>query len=193
MTTDRFSPLIRRHLIETADERPAHGQLETVLRSTAATPQQRSWLVRLRWLVDPAAPYANARIRYGAAALALLIVAAMVAILAGGGPSGRTVFEGRWTATDTTDRSIQTLVVDRGQAPNVHFEDDFSIDCQQRGEASTVYRADGTGAIHTNRLIVQFPGGGCTTRLPPAESFYDYDEATDSLLDHEGITWTRVP
>lgn len=193
MMTDPFSLLLRRHLLETADERPADGRLETVVQSTAATRQRRSWLVRLRWLVDPAAPFDNARNRYGAAALAPLIAASMIAVLAGGGgPAGRTVFEGSWTATDTTDRSTQTLIVDGGRSPSVHFEDDFSIDCQQRGETSTAYVADGPGEIQGNRLIAHYGSGGCVTRLAPYDALYDYDAATDAILDDQGIMWTRI-
>ena len=192
MMTDRFSLLLRRHLLETADQQPAHGQLETALRSTAVTPQHRSWLVRLRWLVDPAAPFANTRIRHGALALALLLAASMVAIFASGGdPDGGVVFEGRWTSTDTADRSTQTLIVDGGDSPTVHFEDDFSIDCQRRGDTSTVEVAEGPGGITLDRLTVRFPSGGCFIRVGPYEAFYDYSAATDTLIDDQGATWVR--
>jgi hypothetical protein len=192
MMNDRFPLLLRRHLVERADERPAHGQLDTVLQRTAAARQRRPLLVRLRWLVDPAAPYANTRIRYAAAALALLVMTAMVAVLTGSGFGGRTVFEGRWTSIDITDRSTQTLIVEAGDSPAVHFEDDFSIDCQRRGETSTVYVADGIAETYGTRLIVQFPSGGCVTQLPPAQWFYDHDRATDTLVDHEGVRWSRL-
>src|ERR1044072_9494486 len=97
---DTFSLLLRRHILEIANERPADGQIETVLRATSRAPQRRPWLVRARWHIDPAAPLENAPPSYGAATLTLVILAALVAILAGvGGRGGGTKFEGRWTAT----------------------------------------------------------------------------------------------
>ena len=193
MMNDTFSLLLRRHVLKMADERPADGQLETVLRATSRTRQRRSWLVRLRWLVDPAAPFSNAQVRYGAAALALLVVTAMIAILAAGALGGRTVFEGRWTATDTTDRSTQTLVIGDGRSPSVHFEDDFSIDCQRRGDTSTAYVADGIGEIQDGRLVVRYASGGCVLRLAPYDSDYTYDAATGTLLDDQSVRWVRTP
>ena len=191
---EKFSLLLRRHILETADERPADGQIETVLRATSRSPQRRSWLVRARWLVDPAAPFENARVRYGAAALALLVVAMMVAILAtGGGPAVRREFEGRWTATDPSDRSTQTLVVGDGRSPTVHLEDDFSIDCQRRGDPSTVFVADGVGEIQGDRLVVQFASVGCQLRLAPYVVEYSYAAATKTLRDDQSIEWIRAP
>ena len=193
MMNDRFAVQLRRHLVEVADERPADAQLAAVIKATAVTRQRPAWVARLRWLVDPAAPFANARTRYLVAAVALLLVAALVVVVGGGVLGGRTPFEGSWTSIDIVDRSTQLLVIAAGEEPSVHFEDDFSINCQRRGEAMTAYVADGTGELFGSRLIVQFPGGGCVTQVPPFEWFYDYDEATDTLLDHAGITWTRLP
>ena len=193
MMSDQFSVELRRHLLETADERPADGQLEAVVQHTAVVRQRRPWVVRLRWLLDPVAPFGSAGLRYGLVALALLIAAAMVAIVAGGPrPGGDSVFEGRWTSTDAVDASTQTLVVEGGQTPNVHFEDDFSINCERRGDSSTAYVADGPGEILRNRLTARFLSGGCLIRLPPYEAFYDYDSATDTLLDYQRITWVRA-
>ena len=191
---DRFSLLLRRHVLESAEERPADGQLETVLRATSRAPQRRSWLVRLRWLVDPAAPFENGRVRYAAAALALLLVAAAVAIVAVGTAPGRpTVFEGRWTAIDPTDRSIQTLVIGEGRSPSVHLEDDFSIDCQRRGDTSTAFVADGIGEVQAGRLVIRFTSGGCDLRLAPYVVAYTYDAATGTLRDDQATGWSRAP
>lgn len=194
MMNDRFSIQLRRHLLEAADERPADGQLKAVVQRTAVEPQRRPWVVRLRWLLDPVAPFGSVGLRYGLVALALLIAAAMVAILAGGPrPGGGSVFEGRWTSTDPVDASTQTLVVEGGQTPNVHLEDDFSINCERRGDSSTAYVADGPGEILRDRLIARFLSEGCVIRLGPYEAYYDYDSATDTLLDYQRITWVRAP
>jgi len=194
MMADQFSVLLRRHLVEAANERPADGQLDAVLQATSGAGQRRSWLIRARWLLDPAAPFANARIRYGAAALALLIAAAMVAIVVGsGGLGGFTAFEGRWRATDPTDRSTETLVIDGGRSPDVHLEDDFSIDCQRRGDTTTNYVATGRGEVAGSRLVVRYATAGCEEPLAAYEVVYAYDAATDTLLDDHGISWDRAP
>jgi hypothetical protein len=123
----------------------------------------------------------------------MLLTATFAAVLGGGsGPRPTTPFEGTWTSTDTADRSTQTLVVSAGRDPTVHFEDDFSINCERRGEASTVYVADGQGRIADGRLTVQFPEGGCTINMPAAEWWYEYRSSSDSLVDYQGITWSRA-
>ena len=144
MMNDQFAAQLRRHVVENADERPADGQLEAALRRTAASRSSG------RGLADSGGgPSSGARlgwqVRYGLAARGAAPRAC------GGGRPGTpargqaraTVFQGRWTSTDTADDSTQTLVVAPGTLPSVHFEDDFSINCERRGEPSTVYLADG--------------------------------------------------
>lgn len=192
MMSDRFSGQLRRHLLETADERPPDGLLEVVMRDAAATRQRQPWVARVRWRLDPIAPLKSARLRVGLVTVALLIVLAMLVVLAAGGGLGRhTVFEGRWTSTDSADRSTRTLVIESGRSPNVHFVDDFSIDCQRRGDTSTVYVADGQAQILGSRLIAHYASAGCETRLAPYDASYDYDASTDTILDDENVQWVR--
>ena len=193
MMNDQFATLLRRHLVDTANERPASGELESALRRTSVERQFRPWVARLRTRPELGARL-GWQLRYGLAAVALLLaLAAAAAWYAGSLPGPGTVFEGRWTSTDTADDSTQTLIVEAGRLPSVHFEDDFSVNCERRGEPSTVYIADGTGEIDGGRLTVTFPSGGCGIDLLQAVWFYDYNEATDTLLDYQDITWTRLP
>jgi hypothetical protein len=78
---DRFAVHLRQHLLDTADERPAHDQLATIRDRVSVTPQRHPFAARLTWNPGPAA-------RYGMIALAL-IVALLAALLigAGGGPT----------------------------------------------------------------------------------------------------------
>jgi hypothetical protein len=192
---DQMTGPLRRHIVEFADEHHAAGQLEALLAATAAMPQRRRWSVRLRWLVVPVWPFgplASVRVRLAYVIIALMVLAALAtALSSGSGPAQRTPFEGTWTSTDTADDSTQTLVVAGGRTPTVHFEDDFSINCQKRGEASTVYVVDGTGEMANDRLTVHFGRGGCGIKLEPADWWYDYVAASDSVLDYRGIRWTR--
>ena len=192
MMNDQFAADLRHHLLENANERPAEGQLETVLRRTGIEPQYRPWVARLR--MRPELGGVGWQVRYGLAAVALLLaLAAAAAWYAGTLPAPGTVFQGRWTSTDIADDSIQTLVVAPGRSPAVHFEDAFSINCERRGERSTVYLADGAGEIDGGRLTVSFPTGGCGIDLPPFVWFYDYDAATRTLVDYQDIVWVRAP
>lgn len=194
MMHEQFPVQVRRHLVETANEIPADGALDAVLRLTAVKPQQRPWLIRLRWLVSPVAPYGNAVLRYGLVAAALLLALAAVAILAGGSsPGGKTMFEGRWRSIDPPDNSTQTLVVSSGLTPDIHFEDAFSSGCSDNGDTSTLFLADGPGQIKGDRLDVYFPTGGCVTWQ--VDSFYislEYQSATDTLLQGD-LVWHRLP
>ena len=190
-----FAIEVRRHLLDTADERPADGQLDTVLRLTALERQQRPWFVRLRWLLSPVAPFANGWLRYAVVVALLVIAAAFVAVMAGGSsPPGRTVFEGTWVSTDPADDSAQTLVVGGGLTPSVHFEDAFSIMCSINGDTTTLFLMDGTGQIQFERMIVDYGPGGCVTwRVDPSRAFLMYDGPTDTLVDQDGLSWHRAP
>jgi len=57
-----------------------------------------------------------------------------------------------------------------------------------------IFRADGVGEIIGNRLVVSYPdGGGCGSNLVSIAGRYDYQAATDTLRDQDGVTWARVP
>ena len=118
MMNDRFSSQLRQHLLETADERPAAGQLAAVIDGVATTRQRHPLIARLAWRPDRVGPLPSAAIRYGLIALALALAAMAGALLAGGG--GRsTVFEGTWITIDVPDGSGMTFVVGPGTRPEV--------------------------------------------------------------------------
>ena len=196
MMNDRFSVSLRRHLVETANERPADGQLAAVIDLVSVTPQQRRFVVRLAGLPARIAPLPSTTLRWGLIAAALLVTAAAVALLGGGiGPFRSTVFEGTWTSTDPGDGSTLTLVVAPGMTPAVHFEDGFSSGGACVADDVKLFAADGTGWVAGNRLNVSFPdGGGCgqdTVQMGPG--FYEYDSSTDRLTaSADGVTWSRL-
>jgi hypothetical protein len=210
MMNDRFSARFRQYLVDAANEQPADGQLEAVLRRTSTAPQHRSWVARLGTRLTLGQGFR------GHGRLVLVLSALVVALAAGvawyigseqtnravlhvnsptavptSEPTPTTVFEGTWTSTDAADGSTQTLVVERGRSPEVHFQDDFSISCERRGEESTRYVADGTGEVLAGRLTFRGTSGGCGIDLGRFEWFYDFDEATDTLIDYQEIVWTR--
>jgi hypothetical protein len=109
-------------------------------------------------------------------------------------PTPALIFEGTWTAIDPSDGSGLTLVVGDGAIPVVQFQDDLASGDGCREDAIKVFRADGVGVINGNRLAASYPdGGGCGFELVPIAGQYRYDGATDSLLDQDGVTWTRLP
>jgi hypothetical protein len=195
MMNDRFSAQLRQHLLETADERPAHGHVAAIVQHIAVTSQRRPLIARLPGFPVRIGPFPP-MVRYGLLAVALVLAAVAGAILAGGGgpsPSRGTVFEGRWTATDPTDESTLTLIVGEGMAPVVQFQDDFSTGSGCGADEVKIFRADGVGEINGNRLRASYPdGGGCGLMLVAIAGLYDYDADTDTLLDPDGVTWTRV-
>ena len=79
MMHDQFAAQLRRDLVENANERPADGQLETVLRRTAIEPQYRPWVARLRTRPELGARL-GWQLRYGLAAVALLLAIAAATI-----------------------------------------------------------------------------------------------------------------
>ena len=194
MMNDRFSVELRQHLLETASERPADGQLATIVAVVAATPQRRPLIARLPGLHGRIGPLPTA-VRYGLIALALVLAAVAGAILAGGGtPSRSTPFEGAWTATDVPDGSTMNLYIGAGTNPSVHFEDLFATGAACIQDQSKVFTADGVGEISGNRLVVSYPnGGGCGSVLVPIVGHYLYDGNTRTLRDQDGVVWTRIP
>jgi hypothetical protein len=195
MMNDRFSAQLRQHLLESADERPADGQLATVIDRVAGTAQRHPVVARLTWLPGRIGPFQSTAVRYGLVALALIAATVAAAILGGGSnaPFRSTVFEGTWTAIDPADGSTMTLVVGTGTGPVVHFEDDFATGAACVNDAVKVFTADGTGAISGNRLEVVYPdGGGCGLMTVAIGGRYDYLAGTDTLVDQDDLRWVRV-
>ena len=194
MMNDRFSAELRQHLLGTANERPADGQLAAVVEKVATTGQQRSFVARLTWYPGRIGRFPATALRYGLVVLALVAILAGV-ILAGGSSRGPgTVFEGTWTAADFTDGSTQTLVVDTGTRPAVHYVDDFAMGSVCRADAVKVFTADGTGTIVGDRLDVEWPDGGSCglTTIEMGAGSYVHDAATDLLVDGLQANWFRV-
>ncbi|MEW5992481.1 MAG: hypothetical protein AB1736_14220 [Chloroflexota bacterium] len=192
---DRFSANVRQHLLNTANERPAGGQLEAVLDRLADTPQRPPLVARLTWFPGRVGPFPARAVRYALFAAALLAAATSVAIIGGGGgPLRSTVFEGTWTTTDPEDQSTMTLVVAAGTTPTVHFEDAFATGAACVADPVKVFTAEGTGRISGSILAVSFPdGGGCGLMIVEVGPwFYEYDEATDTLEASDGLAWSRV-
>jgi len=194
MMNDRFSVQLRQHLLETANERPADGQLATIVADVAATPQRRPLIARLPELRGRISSF-PAAVRYGLIALALVLAAVAGAILAGGGASRpSTPFEGTWTTTDVPDGSTMNLYVGAGTTPTVRFEDLFATGDACIADESKVFTADGTGEITGNRLVASYPkGGGCGSVLVSIAGVYLYDPKTNSLTDQDGLIWIRIP
>jgi len=194
MMNDRFSVELRQHLLETANERPADGQLATIVAALAATPQRRPLIARLPGLRGRIGPF-PAAVRYALIAIALVLAAVAGAILAGGGtPRPSTPFEGTWTATDIPDGSTMNLYVGSGPTPAVRFEDLFATGAACIQDQSKVFTADGVGEISGNRLVVSYPdGGGCGSVNVSIDGTYLYDGDTGTLRDQDGVIWTRIP
>lgn len=192
---DRFSAQLRQHLLESANERPADGQIATVIDRVADTPQRHPVVARLTWLPGRVGPFPSTALRYGLVALALIAATAAGAILGGGSnaPFRSTVFEGTWAAIDVPDGSTLTIVVGEGSRPVVHFEDDFATGAACVLDEVKLFRADGTGEINGSRLVVEFPdGGGCGLMTVEVALAYDYLAGSDTLRDQDDLRWTRA-
>lgn len=194
MMNDRFAAQLRQHLVDTADERPADGQLAALDARVAVTAQRHPLAARLTWFPGRIGPFPSAALRYGLVVLALVAAAVAVGILAGGRESpASTVFEGTWTATDRVDRSTLILLVGGGSSPAVQFEDDFATGDACALDPVKVFTAAGTGEISGNQLATSYPdGGGCGFLTVNIAGIYEYDAGTDTLLDQDGVTWARV-
>jgi hypothetical protein len=195
MMNDRFSAQLRQHLLDTANERPAHGQLAALDGRVAQTSQHSAFVARLTWFPVRTGLFPSATMRYALIAAALVIATVAAALFAaGGGPSRSTVFEGAWTSIDRGDGSTMNLIVGAGSSPSVHFEDLFATGVACVADEVKVFTMDGIGAIVGERLFVEWPdGGGCglvTIDIGPGA--YTYDEATDSITDGDALAWTRV-
>ncbi len=193
MMNDRFSVQLRQHLLETANERPAEGQLAAVVNHVAVTPQRRPLTAGLSGLQGWIGRY-PAAVRLALIALALVLAAVAGALLAGGGaPRASTPFEGTWTTIDVPDGSTVNLYVGAGTTPSVRFEDLFATGNACKADQVKVFTADGSGEITGNRLVARYPnGGGCGSVLVPIAGTYVYDPITDTLRDQDHLVWTRV-
>jgi hypothetical protein len=193
MMNDRFAAELRQHLLETANERPAEGQVATIVESVAATPQRRPLIAGLPDLRGRIGPF-PAAVRLGLIALALVLAAVAGALLAGGGglrPS--TPFEGTWTTIDVPDGSTMNLYVGAGNSPTVRLEDLFATGAACVADRTKVFTADGVGEITGNSLVVTYPnGGGCGSVLVAIAGAYLYDRDTGVLRDQDGLVWTRI-
>lgn len=194
MMNDRFASGLRQHLVDTANERPADGQLAAVVAAVAATGQRLPVAARLTWMPGRIGPFPATALRLGLVALALLLAAMGAALLAGGGPGPRsTSFEGTWAVVDPADGSTMKLYVLAGERPSVRFEDLYATGAACRLDTVKVFTADGIGEIKGSRLVVEYPnGGGCGLETTALRGSYEYDAAADVLVDADGLVWRRV-
>ena len=193
MTQDRFSAQLRQHLLESADERPAEGQLTAVVAAVNRTSQRTPLVARLTWNPGRIGAFPSVALRYGLIAAAMALATVGGALLGGGASGASTVFEGTWIAIDPVDRSGMTLVVAPGQTPAVYFEDGYASGDACVGDAVKRFTARGTAQISANRLVATFPdGGGCGSVTVEVPGTYVYDQRTDTLSDQDGLVWTRA-
>jgi hypothetical protein len=195
MMNDRFAAQLRQHLLESAVERPADGQLATVIDRVADTPQRHPVAARLTWLPGRVGPFPSTALRYGLVALALIAATAAAAVLGGGsnGPVRSTVFEGTWTTIDPLDGSAMRLVVGEGTTPFVRFVDEVATGGACDLDPVKLFIADGTGEISGSRLVAEFPdGGGCGLMTVEVVMAYDYVAGSDTLRDQDDVRWTRA-
>lgn len=195
MMNDRFAASLRKHLVETADERPGDGQLDAVLDRLADTRQRPPLVARLSRFPGRTDRFPVAA-RLALIGVALLIATVAAVVLSGGsqGPFRSTVFEGTWTSVDPGDGSAQTLVVAPGITPAVLFVDERSTGGACAADEVKVFTADGNGTVLGNRLEVRWPGGGGCGSLSVAmgNGVYMFDEGTDTIVDGTRLAWSRV-
>jgi hypothetical protein len=191
--TDRFDAQLRQHLLGTAEERPAEGQLTSIVAQVAVTRQRRPLVARLPGFRARIGPF-PAAVRFGLIALCLVLAAVAGAILAGGSPTPpSTPFEGTWTTVDRPDGSTMNLYVGAGPTPTVRFEDLHATGAVCVSDEVKVFTADGVGEIARERLEATFPnGGGCGFETVSIAGVYVYDPEADTLRDQDGLIWTRV-
>jgi hypothetical protein len=192
--TDRFDAQLRQHLLGTAEERPAEGQLAAIVAGVAATRQRRGLVARLTWNPDRVGPLPSRTLRLALLVAALAAALAGGALLAGiGAPRPSTVFEGTWTSVDPGDGSVQGLVVGSGLTPTIHFQDEYATGAACVADRVKFFTADGTGLVSGNQLEAQFPnGGGCGLQTVAVALSFVYIAASDTIVDHDRVTWTRV-
>jgi hypothetical protein len=192
MMNDRFAADLRRHLLGTASERPAEGQLAAVIAGVAVTRQRHPIVARLTWAPRRLSLFPSPAVRYGLILAGLVLTTLGAAILTGSGRHTRsTVFEGTWESIDPHDGSRQILVVGPSTKPTVHFQDDVATGAACAEDPVKVFTADGTGVITDNHLETSFPnGGGCGVALVPLEIVLDFIPASGTATDQDGVDWT---
>jgi len=193
MMNDRFDANLRQHLLGTADDRPADGQLAAVVRAVGRTSQRHPLAARLTWNPGRIGRFPSTPIRYGLIGVALVLAAMAGSILAPGSRGPSTVFEGTWTSTDPVDGSVQLLVVGAGDTPDVYFEAGYASGAGCVNDPVKRFTARGSGAISGNHLDATFPiGGGCGLLTVGVPGSYHYDAATDTLIGQDGLRWYRA-
>jgi len=191
MISDRFSAQLRQHLLDTADEGVADGQLASIVDRVAATSQRPTLVARLPWF-SPRVGSAAVQLRWALVVLALIAATVAVAIVAGGSLPRSAGFEGTWTASDPVDASTWNLVVAAGETPAVRYLDDMAAGLVCGDDPGMPFVADGTGTVEGNRLRVTWTAtNGCDLDSVPASTVYTYDNPADALVDEIPVTWTR--
>lgn len=133
--------------------------------------------------------------RLGVALATALVATALV------GPStpvsAAAVFTGAWTSIDPADGSTQFLLVSDEATPHVTLADYFASYCVNNGAPSAVFVGSATGSITGSRLTLITPQGACGPyEVDPgvlAGLSYEYQPATDTLLEPGGTVWRRLP
>jgi hypothetical protein len=190
--TDRFDAQLRQHLLGTAEERPAEGQLTSIVAQVGVTKQRRPLVGRLPGFPVRIGPF-PAAVRLGLIAVSLVLAAMAGAILATGGAPVSTPFEGTWTTIDQPDGSTMNLYVGGGPSPTVRFEDLHATGAVCINDEVKVFTADGVGEISGRRLEATFPnGGGCGLETVSIAGVYLYNPDADTLRDQDGLIWTRI-
>lgn len=190
---DVFDSQLRRHLMETADLRPADGQLMSVIDAVAAAPQRNSLTARLTWDSGRIGPVLTATIRYALIVVAIALALVAGASLGGGARQPSSVFEGTWITIDPADGSGMTLVVGPGDTPDVYYEDGYATGLACVNDVVKRFKARGTGEISGNNLLATFPdGGGCGLMTVEMRGVYDYDPTGGTLSDLDGVVWSRA-
>ena len=89
MTNDRFSGQLRQHLLDTANERLAEGQLAAVIDRVAVTSQRPTLVARLSSFPGRVAPLPKSQLRWAVAVALALIGATIAGAILVGGPALR--------------------------------------------------------------------------------------------------------
>ena len=191
---DRLTADLRQHLLDTTDARPVEGQFAAVVEHVAVTAQRHPLAARLTASPDRAIAFPAGAMRYALVAVGLVATLGAGTLLAGGASGGRTDFEGTWTSADPVDGSMQYLAVASGSAPAVQFADSYATGPACVADTVKVFTADGTGTIDGDRLEVRWPNdGGCGLMTAGISVHtFTYDDATDSLVDDNRLTWERA-
>lgn len=175
-----------------ADRRRPEGVVAEVVARTATVRPRPAWYVTARGNLGRPATRLATQPAYRWLAVMLVLMLGLVMLALGGAGGGGTPFQGRWTSEDH-DGSRQSLTVGRGMAPRVDFTDDFASMCAANGDSDTTWEGSATGEVNGGRLHVEFGLAGCSSWFTDGDVFtFDYDSASDTLLDGQSITWHRV-